>query len=375
MEDVRLAYFPFPHLVRGERLEGLRGRWPRRCDSCDRQCERSRERRLQLCSYGVNFFPFDKEFLVFGVVVADLPVESQARRKMLRVVKGQVTAAEVAAAYRRYEAVKDQDARDIQARKDGIVDEYQKSERYKEDLVGLLKPEMKKMLAQIHDYRQFVAQVVQNVNVLLQKRMLGRDIEEQLAAAPHEEVAIYWAARLMEEKIETALFLLEPERIDDPRQRRRFRFHGCVTKYLKIYQRSMERKGLKVEVVGESFGDVVGNPKAIAVIPHTLLDNALKYAPRGSSVRVSFHEDDDTIVLTVGSLGPRIEVHEREKIFDLFYRGERAQVLEPDGSGFGLHLAQLVATKYGTRIGMKQEPKAEKGELRWTEFSVGLPLA
>jgi signal transduction histidine kinase len=295
---------------------------------------------------------------------------------MLRRVRFGPTFAEVESVKRVFEGVDEEAATEIRLRKDAVIQDYQASAEYKREILEMLKPHLKQMLAQIHDYRQFVSTVVQNMNVILERRDPGATpIEEKLAKASHEEVAIYWAARLLEERLQAALFLLEPERLDDHRHDVTFRFHGCVLKYLRIYLTSFEQRGVTVDVVGESFASVVGNPALAGVIPHTLIDNALKYAPRGSNVKIQFSETFATIRLVVGSYGPRILSNEMSRIFDLFFRGQEASKVEHDGTGFGLYLAQFVASHFGTKIRVTQYTERRKSDRFWTEFAVEMPKA
>ena len=51
-----------------------------------------------------------------------------------------------------------------------VVEEYKATAMYKPDLLETLKPEIRKNLAFLHDYKQFVARVKQNINVVLQNR-------------------------------------------------------------------------------------------------------------------------------------------------------------------------------------------------------------
>jgi K+-sensing histidine kinase KdpD len=124
-----------------------------------------------------------------------------------------------------------------------------------------------------------------------------------------------------------------------------------------------------LKVLGESVGEIRGNPTAVPVILHTLIDNALKYSKRDSEVRIQFHETDTYIDFSVSSFGPKIAEDERERIFDLFYRGRSARDQEEEGAGFGLYLAQFIAMTIGTRIYASQS--SDQNRLGyWTTFSV-----
>lgn len=370
MDPLALAFFPFPHVRSGSRHEGSLYRWLARCSSCDHQCERAADGEIRLCSYGVNYTRFDHHLIVAGIVIRDYPQMTPARRKALNAQPQGPTLSLVNDVRSRYGALEAVEADEIQARKDESIAAYLNPGGHREELLELLKPKLEQLVLQIHDYRQFVARVVQNMNVILETRVPHAPIEDKLAAAAHEEVAIYWAARLMEEKLHTWLFFLEPERLDDTRQDVAFRLHGCVLKYLRIYQRSFEEKGIQIDVSGKSYGELVANPQAIGVIPHTLLDNALKYAPRSSVVKIRFVESETVICFTVGCYGPRLLKGEEKKIFELFYRGVEAQRMEAEGSGFGLYLAQVIATKNDGAIRVAQQPRDRKGDRLWTEFTV-----
>lgn len=369
MGQVALTYFPFPYVFEGRRHEGVLYKWPERCSSCDRQCESSKEKRLSLCSYGVNYYRFNDELLVAGLVVHDFPIATSARTKMLRRTSSKPTVVQVEAVRGVITRLELEAAEEIRREKNEIIRLYKESGEYKTEILHELVPHLKEHTAQLHDYRQFVSRVLQNLSVILEKRYPRMPTEEKLARASHEELAIYWAAKLMEEKLRTFLFFLEPQRLDHSKDVA-FRFHGCVHKYLQIYQRSFTEKNIEVETQGESYGELVGDPVAIGVIPHTLLDNALKYSPRHSRVTVSFRETQASLSLIVASYGPRLAAGEERTIFNPFVRGQEAQRLEPDGSGVGLHLAQVVANKYGTEIRVRQDVGNRRGDLVWTEFSV-----
>lgn len=376
MEQLALTFFPYPHVFRGERREGAVTSWPDPCLSCNRQCESSHETGLRICSYGVNYQRVDPDLLVAGIVVSDYPTaRTGARQKVLRQVRAErITRAQLEKTLAKGVEATAALERELQSRRDQIIADYRESEKYQTDVVGLLRPDLERTLAQVHDYKQFVQQIIQNLDVLLEMRFPGESIEEKLDKAHHEEVAIYWSARLMDEKLDAALFLLYPERIHELRERGRFRFHGLVTKYRKIYERQIDAKQLKVATLGDSFSDVEGNSRAIAIIPHAFIDNAVKYAPAGTKIVLAFEESDELIRFAVESYGPPVLEEERDHIFDLFVRGSEAQRRHSEGTGFGLASAQNVATALGLQLSFDQkQDRRGPNDTRWTIFGVTLP--
>jgi hypothetical protein len=374
MDELSLQFLPFPHVYNGERQQGMTHAWLDRCQRCDRQCERSESKGIGLCSYGVNFLRVDDSLLIAGIVVKDDERASGARSKMLRIVgKDAVPRAHVLAVLASAKKATEGFAEEISTLKAEVVTEYRESGGYKKDLVELLKPTLEKTFAQMHDYRQLTTQIVQHVNVLLQNAFPGVDLDVQLERADPSLRSIYWSARLMEFKLDSALFLTYPARISDPNKKRGFRFHGSVRKYLSIYAPVMEQRRLRLRQVGESYGSLMANPDAVGVIPHAFLDNAIKYAPDRSEIVIEFQETDREIVFSVGSLGPKIAEGEFSQLFELFYRAQGAKDSSEDGTGFGLGLAQHVANELGVRLWAKQEkPMIEPGLYR-TVFSASFP--
>ncbi len=373
MDELALHFFPYPYLFRGKRHDGLLISWPDRCTGCDRQCEHGVVNELALCSYGINYFRIDAELMIAGVVVRDYPTMTPARRRQMHARQLQPSRVEIQRTADRAREATAVLEEHLEAERKTIISEYRNSRRYQSEIVELLRPEIEKALGQVHDYKAFVAHIIQNMNVIWTERYRITAIEDALGRAPQEEVAIYHAARLMEDRLDAALFLIYPERITDLASRTTFRVHGTVHKTVKIYEAAFDAKGVRLHFSGESFGLVEANYRAVVVIPHTLLDNALKYAPRDSDTYIDVRDDDEAIVLTVRSLGPRIEVDEIERIFDVFYRGAAARALGTEGTGFGLALASNIATHMGTEIRVTQESAETMEGYYWTTFSVGFP--
>lgn len=376
MDDLALQFFPYPVVLDGSRRDGLLNHWPQISSTCDRQCEQASGRELSLCSYGMNYQRVSDDVLIACIAVRDHQITTPAKRKRLRELgKAVVTERDVASVVARCHETVDHLAAERQELLDALVAEWRESETYQSDVVALLKPELERTLGQVHDYKQFVQQIIQNLNVILEARYPGLDLEQKLERANHEERAIYWAAQVMDEKIDAALFLEYPERIREPRELKYIRLHGLVVKYVRIYQRRADRNHVTLEVSGKSWSAIHGNARALGIIPHTFIDNALKYAPGGSAVCVNFRESQDTVHLSVTSQGPEIAEHERVRIFDLFFRGDAARAHSSEGTGFGLASAQNIAKAHGTEIVLEQGDEPDDHGMFKTVFRVRFPRA
>jgi heavy metal sensor kinase len=98
-----------------------------------------------------------------------------------------------------------------------------------------------------------------------------------------------------------------------------------------------------------------------------VVDNAIKYSPAGSRVRVVVTGDAATGRVDVIDEGPGIPLAHRERIFERFYRVDKGRSREQGGTGLGLSLAHWAVTAHGGRI----DVESEEGE--GSTFRVSLP--
>ena len=91
-----------------------------------------------------------------------------------------------------------------------------------------------------------------------------------------------------------------------------------------------------------------GDPDAVARVVRILLDNALRYGPRGAPVRVEAHSGAGRAVITVADEGGGIPPEERDRIFERFHRGAAAG--SSGGFGLGLAIGRELARRMGGEL-------------------------
>lgn len=114
---------------------------------------------------------------------------------------------------------------------------------------------------------------------------------------------------------------------------------------------------------------VEADPVLIGQALTNVLENAAKYAPAGSTIRIGAGAANGMVTLVVSDEGPGISESEREKVFDLFYRvgeGDR----RPTGTGLGLAIVRGFVEAHGGHVRALAGPGG-----RGTSIELDLPMA
>ncbi len=99
-----------------------------------------------------------------------------------------------------------------------------------------------------------------------------------------------------------------------------------------------------------------------------LVDNAIKYTPAGGKITLSMKIEQTDCVISVQDTGQGISKEELARIFDRFYRSDKARKVQNGGHGLGLSIARIIVVAHGGTITVRS--KEEAG----TTFFVRLPL-
>jgi two-component system phosphate regulon sensor histidine kinase PhoR len=136
------------------------------------------------------------------------------------------------------------------------------------------------------------------------------------------------------------------------------------------YEGAVERKGLTYRVAGTAEPVIVlGERGAMTNVIDNLLDNAIKYTPSSGTVSITLERDGAFAELVVEDTGVGIPEQDRERIFERFYRVDKARSRELGGTGLGLSIVKHCVHAMGGTIRVESAPR------RGSRFIVRLPLA
>ena len=96
------------------------------------------------------------------------------------------------------------------------------------------------------------------------------------------------------------------------------------------------------------------DPAALERVLANLVGNALRHTPAGGAVQLSAASEAQDVVITVADSGPGLDPAEYERIFQQFYRGDRAR--STPGAGLGLAIARGLVEAHGGSIAASRSP-------------------
>ena len=127
--------------------------------------------------------------------------------------------------------------------------------------------------------------------------------------------------------------------------------------------------GVKLQFAGAPDSLVMADPDAMNQVFGNLIENSLKYAKDGKRIRVGARVLDSEVQFTVQDFGPGIASEHLDRIFERFYRVDKARSRESGGTGLGLAIVKHIVQAHGGRIWAESE--LGKG----AAFHFTLPLA
>jgi two-component system phosphate regulon sensor histidine kinase PhoR len=127
--------------------------------------------------------------------------------------------------------------------------------------------------------------------------------------------------------------------------------------------------GVKLESAGAPDAQIMADPDAMTQVFGNLIENSLKYAKSGKSIQVGAKLAGGEVVFSVRDFGPGISSEHLDRIFERFYRIDKARSRESGGTGLGLAIVKRIVQAHGGRIWAESELGAG------ATFSFALPVA
>lgn len=135
------------------------------------------------------------------------------------------------------------------------------------------------------------------------------------------------------------------------------------------WAKKFAEKKLSVDIaVAANLPVICADETRLQEVLYNLLDNSLKYTQPGGRIRLQAGTEGDEMVLSVSDTGPGISETDLPRLFERFYRADKARSRELGGTGLGLSIVKHIAQMHGGRV--EAESKLGQG----TTIRVLLPL-
>jgi signal transduction histidine kinase len=143
-------------------------------------------------------------------------------------------------------------------------------------------------------------------------------------------------------------------------------FHNVI----RDWSEKLAAKNLKVIVdLPPDLQTITADETRLQEVFHNLVENAVKYSRDNGQIRLQAGRRGPEIVLSVSDDGVGISKDQLPRIFERFYRADKARSRELGGTGLGLAIVKHIAQLHGGRV------EAESGLGRGTTVRVIFPMA
>ncbi|WP_374586436.1 ATP-binding protein [Pseudoduganella sp.] len=231
--------------------------------------------------------------------------------------------------------------------------EAERSSQMKDEFLATLSHELRTPLTAILGW----SQVLRRGNRSPEEQLRGLETIERNARAQAQLIEdLLDMGRITSGKVLLDMKLVQPSVVVDAA--------------LDAVRPAAEAKGIRLERDFAATGHVAADANRLQQVVWNLLTNALKFTPRGGTVRAAIWAQDGNAVITVTDSGIGIRPEFLPHVFDRFRQGDASTTRRHGGLGLGLSIVKHLVEQHGGTV-----LAASEGEGMGASFSVRLPLA
>jgi two-component system phosphate regulon sensor histidine kinase PhoR len=221
------------------------------------------------------------------------------------------------------------------------ISDLKKSDQVRRDFVANVSHELRTPLTAIHGYLDALS-------------------EEALDAAERERFLAVIARQTarMERLVRDLLQLASLDAREEPIESQPCSLAEVLTAVTRDLSPSIEQKRQSVTVeVSPSVATIVIDVAKLQDALRNIVENASNYAPAGSRIHLSAVRENDRVVLRVEDEGPGIPESDLERIFERFYRVDKARSRESGGTGLGLSIVKHLVQRLSGEVFAANRPE------------------
>jgi len=197
-----------------------------------------------------------------------------------------------------------------------------------------------------HELRTPLTSIVGYLDTLLESDIEDSETRDKFLKIIKEEtdrLSILIKDLLNLSKIESKSFELKADN-----------FEEILNKVVNLLKKNAADKDIKFEVeIDDKLPLVYMVREQIKQVLINLIDNAIKYTPEGGEIKINVEKEADKVYFSVKDSGIGIPKADQERIFERFYRVDKARSRSLGGTGIGLSIVRNIIKQHGSNIQVK----------------------
>jgi len=212
-----------------------------------------------------------------------------------------------------------------------------------------------------HEIRLPITAIKGEAEVVLER---GKDVEEYRDVMESVVLEMDRLTRM----INRLLYLSRGDSGMDKLDIKKVELMGLLSKMVEFYRVLAERKNIILDLSTKegSFFAQADHSKLEELFSN-IIENAIRYTPENGSITIEIAKQKDKHVISISDTGIGIPEEEQGKIFERFYRVDKARSRDDGGAGLGLSIAAMIVKMHKGEIKVKSQPN--KGSV----FTISLP--
>ncbi len=235
-------------------------------------------------------------------------------------------------------------------------------------LAAVLNSTFARLEAAFAQQRQFTSDAAHElrtpVSVMLTQTQTTLNREREAADYKQTVEACQRAAQRMRKLIESLLALARLDAGQEILKRLRFDFFKTVADGVALMKPLADGRGVKIFTELSPL-EITGDSERLAQVVTNLLMNAIQYNREGGQVRVKLESQNSLALLTVSDTGGGISAEDLPRVFERFYRANKAR--SSGNTGLGLAISRAIVEAHGGTL------EVSSAENVGTTFTVHLP--
>lgn len=221
------------------------------------------------------------------------------------------------------------------------ITELKKLEQMRKDFVANVSHELRTPVTSLKGFSETLLDEETDADAELRKKFLTiiNKESERLEALIHDLLEL--------SKIEGERFRLDWQKVN---------IDDIINEAMLVLQKKADEKNIQLRMKKDGVFEIEGDNYRIKQIFINVIDNAIAYSPEGSEVLVTLEDHGRTIEAVVTDHGIGMEAEQIPRVFERFYRVDKARSRVSGGTGLGLAIVKHLAEALGAGIEVKSRP-------------------